>query len=456
MRKSSDHSKKIALLLGDTFLIVVSVGLSVALRLRPVMVIGYYTGATVFVVVSYLLCFYIFDLYNFKRGFTDALVLAQHLTAIFVGTIMSTTAFYVFLHWKFGRGIVLLTAFFAAVFSLLWRILFEKIFVSSGKKKNIIIAGAGESGRAMYEVLKNSEIYEVVGFVDDAPSNMGKNLGDCKVIGNSNDISRLISEKNIEGIVVAITYEKRKELLSALMQAKLSGVGIYDMQVMYESISGKLPADHLCEGWLAFADLQGAEKGMYKIKVKRIISFCLALFFIVFSLPITTITMIAVWIESGRPVFFRQKRVGLNGKIFEIVKFRSMSPDAEIGGAVWAKEKDPRITRVGRLIRKLRIDEIPQFWNVLKGEMSLVGPRPERPEFVESLQKTIPFYFIRHVVKPGITGWAQVNYRYGSSREDSLEKLQYDLYYVKNLSFFLDVRIILKTIRVVLFGTGAR
>jgi lipopolysaccharide/colanic/teichoic acid biosynthesis glycosyltransferase len=167
-------------------------------------------------------------------------------------------------------------------------------------------------------------------------------------------------------------------------------------------------------------------------------------------------TAVLIRIETKGPIFFRQKRVGLNGSVFEIVKFRSMVQNAETGEAIWAVENDSRVTRVGKIIRKLRIDELPQLWNIIKGDMSLVGPRPERPEFIEELNRVIPFYFIRHVVKPGITGWAQVNFKYGASKEDALEKLQYDLYYVKNLSFFLDARIILKTIRVVLFGTGAR
>lgn len=456
MKKSQDLYKKTVLLIGDILLIIFAVNLSVILRLNSSAVVNSYVGATIFVVFSYVLCFYIFDLYNFKRRFTDTLAMAQHVTAIFVGTLMATIAFYVSLYWKFGRGIILLIAFFTSIFSILWRIFFGKVFAPSIKKRRILIAGAGSSAKSIYDILKNDEMYEVVGFVDDDPVSHGREIGSCRVIGDSQAITRLVDSGEVDGVVVAITKEKRKELLSSLLQAKLKGVSIFDMQVMYEGIAGKLPAEHLCEGWLAFADLQGAERGVYKVKIKRLISFVMALFSIFVSFPIAILTILAIKLESRGPVLFRQKRVGLNGEVFEIVKFRSMVHSAEKGGAVWAVEQDPRITRVGRIIRKLRIDEIPQFWNVLKGEMSLVGPRPERPEFVEDLQKNIPFYFIRHVVKPGITGWAQVNFRYGSSKEDAMEKLQYDLYYVKNLSFFLDMRIILKTIRVVLFGTGAR
>jgi exopolysaccharide biosynthesis polyprenyl glycosylphosphotransferase len=228
------------------------------------------------------------------------------------------------------------------------------------------------------------------------------------------------------------------------------------MQAVYEHVTGKLPVNHLREGWLAYAEMHGTEEGVYKVKAKRIISFAGALFLMIITSPVTLLTMLAVRIESRGPVFFRQKRVGLNGKVFEIVKFRSMRHSAENGKAVWAVENDPRVTRVGKIIRKLRIDELPQIWNVIRGDMSLVGPRPERPEFVQELRRTIPFYDIRHVVKPGVTGWAQVNFKYGASKEDSLEKLQYDLYYVKNLSFFLDMRTMLKTIKVILFGEGAR
>lgn len=456
MRKTADLYKKLTLLAGDIVLITAAVSLSVAIRLRPVNVITYYTGATTFIIFSYVLCFYIFDLYSFRHRFTQAAVLTQYLIALMAGTLMSTTAFYVSLHWKFGRGIVFMVAIFVGLFTFSWRLLLQRVFVPMQRRRRVLIAGAGVSGRAIYNILKDREEYVVAGFVDDDPVNLGKEIGNHKVLGASELITQMVDNKEVDIIVVAITNEKKRELISSLLQAKLKGVGVFDMQVMYENITGKLPVSHLREGWLAYADIHGAEGGIYKLRIKRLVSFVVSLLLLLVTLPVTLIVAAAIKLDSKGPIFFRQKRVGLNGRIFDIIKFRSMAIGAEQDGAVWAGENDSRVTRAGRIIRRLRIDEIPQLWNALKGEMSLVGPRPERPEFVEDLQKVMPFYFIRHVVKPGLTGWAQVNYRYGSSREDALEKLQYDLFYVKNMSFLLDIRIILKTIRVVLFGLGAR
>ncbi|HNX69542.1 MAG TPA: TIGR03013 family PEP-CTERM/XrtA system glycosyltransferase [Candidatus Omnitrophota bacterium] len=456
MRKPPDLYKKLVVLGGDIVLILIGISLAVAIRYKPVSVITYYTGATTFVVLSFVLCFYIFELYNVRRRFGGSEFLTHFAVAIVAGTALTGTVFYSVLCWKFGRGILLLNAVFIALLTCFWRMLFQAFFRLGRKQIRVLIAGAGASGGAIYNALKENEGYSIVGFVDDDPQNLKKEIGAHRVIGSSEMIELLVQHKEIDAVVVAITCEKKKKLISALLNAKLKGIDIFDMETVYENLTGKLPVDHLQETWLAYAELRGTGGSIYKLRIKHLISLVGTFFLLLISLPITLITALVIKLNSRGPVFFRQKRVGVNGKIFEIIKFRSMQQDAETDGAVWAQSNDSRVTFVGKWIRKLRIDEIPQLWNVFKGEMSLVGPRPERPEFVELLQKTMPFYFIRHVVKPGITGWAQVNYRYGASEEDALEKLQYDLYYVKNLSFILDMQIILKTIRVVLFGAGAR
>jgi exopolysaccharide biosynthesis polyprenyl glycosylphosphotransferase len=213
---------------------------------------------------------------------------------------------------------------------------------------------------------------------------------------------------------------------------------------------------HLTEGRVAFTPFQGMKRNIYMSGIKGLIDKASSLLGLAASLPLMAVTAAAIRADSKGPVLYRQKRVGMNGGEFELLKFRSMRVDAESCGPRWAQQDDPRVTRVGRFIRKARIDEIPQLWNVLKGDMSLIGPRPERPEFVRLLNEEIPFYHLRHSVRPGITGWAQVNYRYGASKEDALEKLQYDLFYIKNLSAAIDLHILMRTVRVVLFGTGAR
>jgi len=443
-------------MVGDIGLIVLAVSISVAVRLTPINVVDRYTGATAFVVICYIACYYIFDLYNPYRRFRSMRFLTHFVIAVSAGTILAGAVFYAGLYWKLGRGILLLDAVLIGVFTYLWRAIYAQSFGSIRKKRRVLIAGAGASGRAVYNILKDSEDYSVVGFIDDDSAKKNTEIGAHRVIGATEVISDLVERMEIDAVVVAINREKNRRLISALLDAKLKGVGIFEMESVYEMLTGKLPASHLREGWLTFAELQGAERGIYRVRVKRLVSLAAASLLLIIALPIVVVTIVAIKFDSRGPIFYRQRRVGLNGKIFEIIKFRSMHQNAEQGTAIWAIENDPRVTRVGRVLRLLRIDEIPQLWNIIKGEMSLIGPRPERPEFIRDLQKTIPFYCIRHVVKPGVTGWAQVNYKYGSSKEDALEKLQYDLYYVKNLSFVLDVQILLKTIRVVLFGEGAR
>ena len=236
----------------------------------------------------------------------------------------------------------------------------------------------------------------------------------------------------------------------------MKGVEVYDMPRLYERLTGRIPVTHLSDRWLLYTPFQGINRNLYTLHIKRLLDIGLSLILLVVSLPIAVITALLIRLDSPGPVLYRQSRVGMNGKVYELLKFRSMRVGAEADGAVWAQENDPRTTRVGSIIRKLRIDEIPQIWNVLKGDMSFIGPRPERPEFVDMLHEEVPYYSLRHSIKPGITGWAQINYPYGASKEDALEKLQYDLYYIKNLTFVLDLDIILRTIGVVLFGSGAR
>lgn len=228
------------------------------------------------------------------------------------------------------------------------------------------------------------------------------------------------------------------------------------MASLYEELTGKLPVLHLTHGWMAYTTFHGIRKGLYTSRIKKIFDMCLSVTGLILASPLMLIIAMAIKIDTKGPVLYRQKRVGFNERNYDLIKFRSMTSDAEIHGTFWAQENDPRVTRIGNIIRKTRFDEIPQLWNILKGDMSLIGPRPERPEFVQKLENEIPYYTFRHAVKPGITGWAQVNYRYGASKDDTIEKLQYDLFYIKNLSVFLDLQILFKTLRVIMFREGAR
>jgi sugar transferase (PEP-CTERM system associated) len=242
--------------------------------------------------------------------------------------------------------------------------------------------------------------------------------------------------------------------INELLQAKLAGVRVEDAATIYERITGKILIDGIKPSWLIFSD--GFRASRLTRIVKRAVDVTLAAVGLVLAAPLMLLTTAAVRLDSPGPVLYRQQRMGEGGRLFTLFKFRSMRADAETGTPIWATDQDDRVTKVGRFIRTTRLDELPQLWNVLRGDMSFVGPRPERPFFVEQLAAVIPFYMERHVVKPGITGWAQVKYRYGSSIEDATEKLRYDLYYIKHLSIFFDLTIVMDTVKVILSGKGAK
>jgi sugar transferase (PEP-CTERM system associated) len=322
------------------------------------------------------------------------------------------------------------------------------------RHKRIIIAGAGKAGKALYEALKGRRGYRVVGFTDDDPSKWGRSFSPT-VLGGCSVLREMAAGNEVDMVVIAVT-RPGPEFLKSILECKMRGVGVTDMPTFYKRITGKLPVEHVDDSWLVNTRISGVMRNFYTLKIKTACDVALSVLGIALSLPVVLAVSLAIMVDTRGPVFFRQERVGRGGKVFKVVKLRSMTTDAEKDGAVWASREDPRVTRVGRVIRKLRVDEIPQMWNVLRGEMSLIGPRPERPEFVETLCQKIPYYSLRHYVKPGITGWAQVNYPYGASEKDALEKLKYDLYYIKNLSPLLELKILLKTIRVVFLGRGAR
>ncbi|HEX4883869.1 MAG TPA: TIGR03013 family XrtA/PEP-CTERM system glycosyltransferase [Casimicrobiaceae bacterium] len=276
-----------------------------------------------------------------------------------------------------------------------------------------------------------------------------------QVVDAGRGLCEYTRDMKVDEIIVAVRQQRGGVLpLRELLDCRLQGVEITDLARFFERVHGKVPIELVKVSWLIYGN--GYRQGWLRTSVKRLFDVGAALSLLLLTLPIMIVTALAIRMESGAPVIYRQERVGFGGRLFTVFKFRSMGLDAEKGGqARWAVARDPRVTRVGRVIRRLRIDELPQLFNVLRGEMSFVGPRPERPEFVELLTGQIPFYAVRHSVKPGLTGWAQVRYSYGASVEQSVRKLEYDLYYVKNHTLALDVLILLETVRVVLLGEGA-
>jgi sugar transferase (PEP-CTERM system associated) len=277
---------------------------------------------------------------------------------------------------------------------------------------------------------------------------------DREVRGNLS-LAEVAANERIDEIVVALDERRGSLPVKALLNCKLNGIAVTDYSTFWERETCKMDLDALHPSWLIFSD--GFVGGSVQLLVKRLFDVAASLLLLLWSLPVLAVTALAIRLDSAGAIFFRQERVGHNGKPFKLVKFRSMRPDAEKDGVPkWADVNDKRVTRIGALIRKTRIDEIPQILNVLRGEMSFIGPRPERPYFVAKLEEVIPYYRERHRVKPGISGWAQLNYPYGASTEDAKEKFQYDLYYIKNCSLFLDLIVLVQTVRVVLWPVGAR
>jgi sugar transferase (PEP-CTERM system associated) len=293
----------------------------------------------------------------------------------------------------------------------------------------------------------------LAGFVQPASDIM--TVSEDRVVGHVEEIARLVQQQRASQLVVAVTERRGVLPVKELLLCKLNGIEVLDSPSFYEKLSGKLLIENIQPSWFIYSN--GFRITVVKRLYKRFLDILFSLAGLLLALPLFPLVALLVRIDSPGPVLFRQVRVGEKGREFDILKFRTMRQDAEsLTGAVWAQRNDPRITRIGGMLRKTRLDELPQLLNVLKAEMSFIGPRPERPEFVERLTERIPYYNKRHFVKPGLTGWAQICYPYGASEEDALEKLRYDLFYIKNYSFLLDLFIVLETVKVVLYGRGGR
>jgi len=335
------------------------------------------------------------------------------------------------------------------------RVLFGGLFGGDAFKRRVLVLGAGARARRVGQLAERpGASFIVVGHVD---------MGECERVvetaiprGEIEDLTSFVSELNAGEVVLSLQERRNQMPVADLLKIRTAGVYVNEVSTFLERETGRVDLRSVNPSWLIFSDGFSSGRRLSAF-AKRMFDVVVSLVLLVLAVPLIALGALAVRLDSKGPAFFRQTRVGLYGRTFEIVKLRSMRTDAEVAGkAVWAEKNDPRITRVGQIIRKLRIDELPQAWMVLKGEMSFVGPRPERPQFVDELAQQMPFYAERHVVKPGITGWAQINYPYGANLEDSRHKLEYDLYYAKNYTPFLDLLILLQTLRVVLWADGAR
>ncbi len=380
---------------------------------------------------------------------------ARLVVAVALGILALSLIFFVFPPVSFWRSSLFYATGFALVALTVARALLKNLLGGERLKRRVLVLGAG--ARAVrIEALAASRGagFAVVGFVG-----MNDGASAVKAAVNRDDIRSLpdhLLALNASEVVLALEERRNALPLNDLLRIKTTGVTVHDFSTFLERETGRVDLDSLNPSWLIFSDGFSAGRRLSSVAKRGFDILVSSLLLFVFG-PVILVTALAVRLESRGPAFYRQRRVGLYGQLFDVIKLRSMRQDAEVGGkAVWAQKDDPRVTRVGRFIRKTRIDELPQAWSVLKGEMSFVGPRPERPQFVADLEARLPYYAERHVVKPGITGWAQINYPYGASIEDAREKLQLDLYYAKNYSSFLDLLILLQTVRVILWPEGAR
>lgn len=384
-------------------------------------------------------------------------ILLRVLVSITIGAIGLTLVFYIFPFLFLGRGplfIALLVAFVGIIIS---RAIFLRVIDENVLKRHILILGAGEQAEDFAKLRRRSDQrgFIIVGFVHFHGER--DVIEEDKVIHLDKSLLEASLEYGIDEIVIAVSDRRKNFPMHELLDCKLSGIDIVDAITFFERETGKILLELLHPGWLIFSE--GYARGPFHTYIERSFDIITSSILLLFVWPLIAITAFAILAESGwgKPVLYRQVRIGQHGRPFQLLKFRSMGMDAENDGKVrWAKKNDTRITRIGSIIRKFRIDELPQIYNIFRGDMSFVGPRPERPTFVSHLAEIIPYYSERHRVKPGLAGWAQLCYPYGSSDKDAAEKLQYDLYYAKNHSFIFDLFIILQTVEVVIFSKGAQ
>jgi sugar transferase (PEP-CTERM system associated) len=398
-----------------------------------------------------------FGLYSSRQRARTAGVFVRLVAAIVAAGVVTAAVFYTVPDLWLGRGVLALSSLFALTGSALCRGVFVRMMDERLFKRRVLVYGVGQRTAAIAGLRRRSDRrgFEIVGFV--RPDGESVTVPPERVLDASGGILDLCTRLDVHEIVVAMEDRRRGFPILGLLECRLAGIEVTELLTFLERETGRVRIDVLNPSWMIFGD--GFRRDPLRLFSARALDLVASVVLVLLSMPVMLLTMLAIKLEDGwrAPIFYGQARVGLGGQTFTVLKFRSMRTDAERDGqAQWAQKSDPRVTKVGAIIRKLRIDELPQILNVLAGHMSFVGPRPERPQFVAELAQKIPYYVQRHCVKPGITGWAQLCYPYGSSEQDALEKLQYDLYYIKNNTLLFDLAILVQTAEVVFMGKGAR
>lgn len=405
-----------------------------------------------------LLILYFYDLYDFTVMSNRRELMLRLVQALGIAWALLAAVFYFVPPLFIGRGVSVISVPVVLGLLLTWRFLIHFLTGHPEIGEKILIVGTGKAARDTAESVweRRDAGYRIAGFVTENGTKPQDLSPQINLLGSADNLEEVIKAEKIDRVVIAVRERRGTFPTETLLKMSLAGnVSIEECTSFFERVTGQVHIGMLRPSWLIFAGRKRDTR--LKTFFREIIHRSLALSGFLISLPIALITIVLIKIDSKGPIFYKQERVGKNGRIFKVIKFRSMKTDAEKDGKpIWATADDDRTTRVGRVIRKIRVDEIPQFWNIIKGEMSFVGPRPERPHFVAQLAYEIPFYEHRHLTAPGLTGWAQIKYPYGASVEDARRKLQYDLYYIKNQSLALDLVIVFETIKTVLFSRGGR
>ena len=454
------NARTISLAAVEFILIVVAVDVAAFIRLGPVPLpaINDWTLRAMVVALVVQLCLYYTDLYDLRRLSDRRDTISRLLQALGGACVILAMGYYWIPQLMIGRGVFAMSITLVIALSAGWRIAFEWLALKGGPAERLLIVGTGAAAvtlaRELFE--RRTELgVDLVGFVDQDPQLVGRPMINPGVIGVVSDIPDIVKARRVDRVVVSLADARGKLDMDALLSMKInSGVRFDHLASVYEQYTGKIAVENLRPSWLIFSD--GFRKSTGLEAFKRVFDVVFAGIALLIATPIMLLVALAIRVTSRGPVLYAQARVGKGGVPFTIYKFRSMRVDAEqASGAVWAMKNDPRVTGLGRWLRRTRLDELPQLWNVLRGDMSFVGPRPERPEFIAELTRCIPYYGQRHVVRPGLTGWAQVRHRYGSTIEDAHEKLQYELFYIKNMSVTFDLYIVLETVKTVLMRAGS-
>lgn len=412
----------------------------------------------IIVVLVCLACFYFNDLYDFSAGYRAVEWVLRVEQSLGAACLLLGSLYFFVPSLLLSRGVFLIGMVLVTALVILTRKILDATWQLTGPLHRVLIVGTGPLAVDMArELTRRSDLgIKLEGFVGGAATNgHQEELFGYPILGSASDMEQITQRHGISRIIVALEDRRGALPTRELVTVRVGGVHVEDAPTALSALTGRIALRAVRPSWFVFSD--GFHRSKWNDLVKRMLDLAGGFIGLVLSSPVMLLVAIAVRLDSQGPVIYRQTRVGYKGKCYQVLKVRSMRTDAETGtGAQWAAENDPRITRVGRFLRKYRLDELPQFLNVVRGEMSFVGPRPERPCFVEELRKHIPYYDERHSVRPGITGWAQVQYNYGSSVEDAYNKLEYDLFYLKNMSLSFDLAIIFQTIRIVIGGHGSR